>query len=209
MRVMIIGDIHSQIKKVEELPFDLCEKVILLGDLLHGPNGLGVEVVDFFRFLNKEVTLVLGNHEMFHVMYYLKPQSFSPAKVMQWDYCSIGLPEKANQIYSDILKEVKLLGAERMEWIAKGKAKIIINNHEFYHARQGVGRVWEDKDNAWFRSAVTGTLNIGNKKVWVGHENVRLYSNQFRFVQQCGGIVTCLDWGAKKGGPLGWEIIDI
>lgn len=211
MKVMVIGDIHSRIELVDKLPFDECKKVILLGDLLHGPNGLGVEVIDFFMSLEKEVNvnLVLGNHELFHVMYYLKPESFSPARVMQWDYCSVGLPEKANQIYSDIIKEVNLLGEIRMDWLCQGKAKLIINNREFYHARQGVGRVWEDKDNAWFKSAVAGTLNIGNKMVWVGHENVRLYSSQFRFTQECGGVVTCLDWGAKKGGPLGWEVIDI
>lgn len=213
MKALVIGDIHASLDKVIHLSYQSVEKVILLGDLLHGSNGLGEDVVDWFMAMGDKVELVLGNHEILPIICWKRGNEWSIEDVVRWDYgCrGEGKEDKILRIYGECIEDVRKLGEVRMHWLANGKAKLIYGNKEFYHARKGKGmEVWEDEDNEWFGMAVKGELNIGGKEIWVGHENVNKWSKgEWKFKQKCGGIVTCLDWGIKKGGELGWEIIDI
>lgn len=215
MKALVIGDIHASLSKVIDLPYKSVEKVILLGDLLHGKDGLGGDVVDWFMGMGDKVELVLGNHEILPIVCWKKGKKWSMEDVVKWDYgCrGEGKKEKIERIHAECIKDVEELGEVRMRWLAKGKGKLIYDNKEFYHARKGLGmEMWEDEGNEWFAMAVKGKLNIGGKQIWVGHENVNRWNGnerKWKFTQKCGGMVNCLDWGIKKGGELGWEIIDI
>jgi hypothetical protein len=214
MKALVIGDIHASLSKVSQLPYKSVERVILLGDLLHGNNGaLGEDVVDWFMKMGSKVELVLGNHEILPIICWKRGSKWSVKDVVKWDYgCrGEGKDDKIERIHGECIRDVVNLGDARMKWLASGKAKLIYGNKEFYHARKGNGmQVWEDEGNEWFGMAVKGELDIGGKEIWVGHENVKKWSKgEWKFKQRCNGVVTCLDWGVKKGGELGWEIIDM
>ncbi len=213
-KYLIFGNIHARTDLAEKL-VDKSKKenlhLISIGDVFHGKESLGIETFDLLD--SNGCQFIMGNHEYIFIKYLdelrkgksredaLRSADFS-CKYLRAD------DPKFLRILRETEDEIRQLGEHRLSKIARFPFSMIFGSTEVYHAKPGVGSDALDDATQFWLDVIDGRLHLNNRTIIVGHEgDYAIQYDKMIFDQQSGKVIA-LDLKAKRGGHLGWCIID-
>ncbi len=213
-KYLIFGNIHARTDLAEKL-VDKSKKdnlqLISIGDVFHGKQSLGIETFDLLE--TNGCQFIMGNHEYIFTKYLdelrkgktkeeaLRIADFS-CKYLRAD------DPKFVRILRETEDEIKQLGNHRLYKISKFPFSMIFGSTEVYHAKPGVGSDALDDAEQFWLDVEAGELHLDNRNIIVGHEGDYAIKHDKMVFDQQSGRVIALDLKAKKGGSLGWCIVD-
>ena len=212
MSYLVFGDIHSRL----DLTSSLIEKakkenlkLLSVGDIFHGPNGLGLDCFD--KLVDANCEFIMGNHEWIFVKFLACIKAgFKPEEAIKMaDFHCRFLSdenEKLQRVLKETQEEIKLIGEERLSLISSFPFSRHFGDICVYHAKPGIGEVALDNADAFWQRAARGELDLNNKTVIVGHEADYTLQMGMVFPQKSGQVIG-LDLKAKRGGDVGYIII--
>ena len=214
MKHLVFGDIHTRLDLVCALIEKAQKenlKLLSVGDIFHGPNGrLGL---DCFDLLVKEgCQFIASNHDFIHVLY-LKAieEGLSPEDAVRAaDFHCKHLPngdDKLERIKREVQAEIEVIGEERLNLISSFPFSRHFGDIFIYHAKPGEGLDAIDDADAFWQQVIKGELCL-NGTVVVGHEGDFAKQYNKMIFEQKQGRVIALDLKAKKGGNVGYIVID-
>lgn len=211
MSYLVFGDIHSRLDLVLLLIQKAKEErlqLLSVGDIFHGPNGLGLDCFD--ALVKSGCEFILGNHEWIIVKYRdCIKAGFKPEEAIKMaDFGCRFLSndnEKLQRILKETQEEIIEIGEERLNLISSFPFSRHFGDISVYHAKPGVGEAALDNADAFWQKAAQGELSL-NGTVVVGHEADYTLQMGMVFPQKSGQVIG-LDLKAKRGGDVGYIII--
>jgi hypothetical protein len=214
MGYLVFGDIHSRL----DLALSLIEKakkenlkLLSVGDIFHGPNGLGLDCFD--ALVDAGCEFIASNHDFIHVLYQKGiKQGLSPEDAVRAAdfHCKL-LPsghDKLERIGKEVRNEIELIGEERLNLISSFPFSRHFGNISIYHAKPGDNLLdaIDDADD-WWQEVIKGSLVLHGTVV-VGHEGDFAKEYNKMVFKQLQGKVIALDLKAKRGGNVGFIVIE-
>ncbi len=213
-KYLIFGNIHARTDLAEKL-VDKSKKenlhLISIGDVFHGKESLGIETFDLLD--SNGCQFIMGNHEYIFTKYLdeLRKGKTKEEALRIADFSCKYLKAddpKFLRILRETEDEINLLGEYRLSKIARFPFSMIFGSTEIYHAKPGVGHDALDDAEQFWLDVEAGELQLNNRTIIVGHEGDYAIKHDKMVFDQRSGKVIALDLKAKKGGALGWCIVD-
>lgn len=214
-KVFVVGDIHGEKKKMEEILMhwnEAEEQLVFLGDLAdRGPHSKETIESAYNLVCQKEAILVKGNHDDMLEKYLEDPQKH------HLHYYMNGGEKTLHSLLGDKLsKKNPIKNAEKVKvdypWLLPflKSLRYFYEWEDYLFVHAGVDltlKDWKDsakRDFIWIREGFFDQKNTTNKTIIFGHTvTSRLHADMSNFdIWESGDGLIGIDGGAVYGGEL-------
>ena len=207
MATYVLSDVHGMANKLkcmlDKISFSKDDKLYILGDIFdRGPNPLGV--LDII-LKNRNIELLMGNHEKFFLDYYINNDkrlwlyNGGASTLFQIEEMKKKNKDFEKQLY-DYISSLKTLVILDEDFILTHAAIYLPKNCNDYDINQIVDMQTSDY-NLWSRDNILKERKYKNYKIIVGHTPVQTIVKDMTKILVLNNTFY-IDCGAVFGGKL-------